>query len=312
MYPPGKPVPEGLPLSIRIATLLVCAILLLAGCTADEPAPKTNDASPSTGATAAPSSSVAGAAVGTISGQVLDDEARPVLGAQVALVDPRLVVESGPVGEFVFENVPPGDRAILVEKLGYERATRKVTVVEGETAETTIVLQPIPISVARTRDIYAEAYFELAAAVVAAGVNRNVTGADYRDLYFLVDNDVVSTVTGAMWTSGAPGTAKRFYLDMWASTQSCDSVCERLNETTGTSPIILRADNYQDHLAGKSGAQVNPYMAIDPCYTAGSTNVGDCNQDTLVQLAVGQRVKLYITVFFVEPPPDGYSPLPPA
>jgi hypothetical protein len=297
---------------MRVLVVLCVSAWLIAGCLGEAPAVKSGA---TTGAGAPPSTTAAepttGVDTGSIAGLALDDEQRPLKGVKVGILETHQEATSDDVGAFTFNELAPGSYGVFSDLLGYESASKKVDVLAGEVTKVSLILKPIPIPVARTQGFVSEVYLELAAAVVATTVHRNVTGAEYRDIYYTVENDAVSAVSGMQWQSSAPGSAKRFTIQLWAATKSCDDLCEKLNETSGVSPVIVRSDDFQTHFEGKKGTQVNPTVLMDACYTAGSTDVSACNQDTLVHFAFQQRVNIYTTVFFAEPAPAGYSPLAP-
>jgi outer membrane receptor protein involved in Fe transport len=81
-------------------------------------------------------------APGVISGTILDAATkRPVSGATVTLDGTNKRLVSGDNGAFRFPNVTPGEHTIVVRRLGYAPATRRVTVGEGATATLDIALQ---------------------------------------------------------------------------------------------------------------------------------------------------------------------------
>lgn len=84
---------------------------------------------------------------GRISGLVLDHERRPLGEAAVALRgEPlrgkALIRFSDQQGRYAFPDLPPGRYTISVEKEGFHRVTKSVTLSEGDRLEIELVLPP--------------------------------------------------------------------------------------------------------------------------------------------------------------------------
>jgi len=83
------------------------------------------------------------AAQGVIVGNVRDAKTKmPLGGVTVFLDDAKKGVKSGDDGKFRMTNVTAGAHMIRVRLLGYERASKTVTVVEGETITVDVALTP--------------------------------------------------------------------------------------------------------------------------------------------------------------------------
>ncbi len=77
----------------------------------------------------------------TVSGRVRDDAARSyLLGATVSLRELERTAASGPGGEFVLTDVPPGDYTLVVSHLGYRDASRPIAVRDGATEALDVAL----------------------------------------------------------------------------------------------------------------------------------------------------------------------------
>lgn len=114
--------------------------ILLSGCA--------GDAGPTSTQSTFPLAETARAdeATGSIAGTVLDDEARPIPRAQVALLPGKLSAETDGRGKFTFNDLQPGDVTLVVSALGYDNSQTKVSVAAGSIAEPRIVLRPLAIS----------------------------------------------------------------------------------------------------------------------------------------------------------------------
>lgn len=84
---------------------------------------------------------------GRISGLVLDHERRPLIEAAVTLRgEPlrgkALIRFSDRQGRYAFPNLPPGRYTISVEKEGFHRVMKNITLSEAERLEIDLVLPP--------------------------------------------------------------------------------------------------------------------------------------------------------------------------
>jgi TonB-dependent starch-binding outer membrane protein SusC len=68
---------------------------------------------------------------GTVSGRVVDEASRGVVGAQVVIAGTTLGAVTNQDGAYAIPQVPPGEREVRVTRLGYKGATQTVTVVAG-------------------------------------------------------------------------------------------------------------------------------------------------------------------------------------
>jgi hypothetical protein len=81
--------------------------------------------------------------LGTISGQVVDGDGRPVSGANVLLVGTASAAQSDDRGRFVIDGVRPGTYAIQGRRIGYEAArVDDLRVGAGDTIETIVEMAP--------------------------------------------------------------------------------------------------------------------------------------------------------------------------
>lgn len=82
-----------------------------------------------------------GCLTGTIKGQVLDPEDRPVVGAIVSTDPPTQSIRSTESG-FKIENVPTGQYTVKAEKPGYKDGKIRVTVQWNTVAGADIRIEP--------------------------------------------------------------------------------------------------------------------------------------------------------------------------
>jgi hypothetical protein len=285
---------------------LIALALLAAGCTD----PAATVATTSAAATGGPAESSSSAAeTGGITGTVVDDEAMPISGANVAATGgpsadlPALKTDAS--GRFAFTGLLPGSYKVFVESLGYESVAKAITVAAGASADATFALKAVAISMARSEVFIGNGYIDLAASTPAA-YSYNATDKAYQDMYFYIDPDASTAVAATTWQATAPGTAKRMGMSLWLATKSCNDVCDQIGYQAGVSPLLVRADDLADAINGKNGYQINPFTTPRSC----SPEVCTTTPEHWVQIAYEQKFTTYVAVFYVDPAPEGYSPLP--
>ena len=82
---------------------------------------------------------------GALQGAVVDDEKRPIVGANVAVLKTDLETVTDEGGAFTLNGVLPGSAHVAVQALGYASAARNVDVAAGEVAWANFTLTPIAI-----------------------------------------------------------------------------------------------------------------------------------------------------------------------
>lgn len=86
---------------------------------------------------------------GAVTGRVVDAQGNPVSGASVSLAGTEYGTLTGDDGRFRIADVPPGDYTVRVQVIGYDRATRRVTVSDGESTSVEFTLQVSAVSMDR-------------------------------------------------------------------------------------------------------------------------------------------------------------------
>jgi outer membrane receptor protein involved in Fe transport len=88
------------------------------------------------------SSETAAMAPGTIAGTVTDAASgRPITAARITLDGGAKGATTGENGSFRLANITPGEHSIVIRRLGYSPATRRITVGDGATATVNVALQ---------------------------------------------------------------------------------------------------------------------------------------------------------------------------
>jgi hypothetical protein len=293
--------------------VFVTIAVALAGC-AQAPAASTLASS-----SAAAPPPKAGASTGSLSGVVVDDEMVPVADADVGLVeDAKALTKSDATGRFVFNDLEPGTYSVAVQKIGYETGTQRVSVIVGEVRESKITIKRVVLSTARVATYIAAGFIELGwkvPAIAGSVTTPNVTSADLADVYYAMDKEAASAVSAMTWQPNVVGTAKRMFLAHYLSKKGCVDQCDFLGRVTGMSPLLRRTDNLLD-VTLKPGLEINAYFGLSSCSQpstgAPTTGADNCTAapDTLVEVAIQQKMTVYTSVFYVDPAPVGYTPLP--
>ncbi len=95
------------------------------------------------------SGSIALAQTGTIKGRVISEINRdPVEFATIQITDMDGGTSADEAGRFMIENVPAGEKRLVIRSIGYREETKRVTVNAGETTDLYITLQTSSISLA--------------------------------------------------------------------------------------------------------------------------------------------------------------------
>lgn len=255
------------------------------------------DGSKSAVSSSAPPTSAAPATVtadtGGMEGTVTNDEAVPVVGAQVALLETDNVTRTDPAGRFSFSDVPPGTYSVVVEKLGFEGTGKKVSVVAGEIARADFQLLGVVL-----KELYSETF-------TFAG-------------YIRYGQALVDIVTDSF---GVPG-CEACTFDFNATGDTEAMVFEILFTPTvanPTGPTLLGYQIWDD------GTNTN-YAGAGQYWPSRSQRVLDrdsakwpeegqsmywLNYCDLMFVCVEQRFDAYLTIVHNGEPEEGFSALPP-
>lgn len=90
-------------------------------------------------------STVAAAQSGTITGRVAATGGEPVPEARVTVVGTNLAVPTDQAGRYMIRNVPPGSATVRVNRIGFQEATRTVTVAAGQSATADFQLTAVAV-----------------------------------------------------------------------------------------------------------------------------------------------------------------------
>lgn len=219
---------------MRSATILLLALALsLAGC-----AGTSGDAvelgGPGTGSAPPPpppaSTPEADEETGSIGGTVIDEEALPLVGVEVSIVETLASTQTDSEGQFTFNQLEAGNYRLVLTRVGYIDAALSLKVTAGEVTEATITMRPVPVnidpyhvSVPNTAHIHASWVF-----LTTFGGMANATGAtsnlcDPCRFHIPVEPDVVDGLAEAWWDGGSTGINEEIFLQYYVGEDYSDA-----------------------------------------------------------------------------------------
>lgn len=231
---------------------------------------------------------------GSISGTVLDDEALPIVGADVAIIGGgEYGSKTDDGGKFTINEVPPGSVKIVAQKLGFESIGRNVDVLAGEVATVTLTLKAIEIVNAYHDTFDFNGMFVCGVSSPAAVVTpcRNVP-EEKSTFAVAVKADVKTYIDAMTWQSSAPGTSKVMRNALSVSPGSGSA------NMNGPSPNIARVDEIKT----KADSKVNHVIWIG--YT------GTSDPTSIIAISIQQKFHVLTSVFYGVEAPEDYTGLP--
>lgn len=279
---------------------------------------------------------------GGIEGVVTDEEAKPVAGAQVGVLGLALETVTDADGRFVFDNVAPGRQSVVVQKLGYESASRAVEVVAGQSVSLQFTIAQIVVHEAYHLSIPKTGYFECtwrysAVLVGASGpcgyTNVNGTTGNPLDQYVFTNSErkwnygadpgAMSVLNEMVWTAGSAATGDNLRIFFsYADRSSQHTFCQ----ADGFSPLVMKwereevdEDSDWECEIGSEGNQpsdepdtidLEEGMKLQTFVSVGVARVADTS--TGQGFAYDQRFEIWFSMFYWEPAPADFSALPDA
>lgn len=104
-----------------------------------------------------PESAPQATGTGTIQGQVLDDSTRaPLVGVNVYLRDTHIGTITNENGQYRIQKIPTGTFTLVISRIGYQQATRTVTITRNASRKVDVTLRQIPLQMGEVQ-VVAEA-----------------------------------------------------------------------------------------------------------------------------------------------------------
>lgn len=223
---------------------------------------------------------------GGIEGQVLDDEARPVVAAVVELVKTGNTTKTDAQGRYSFSNLDPGTFELRITRGGYEGEGRTVQVVAGQVAQANVILTLLAFDVPYSELQLFEGHIMVGSALV----------------------DLVTTGTGygcevcRFWFNATPG-IEMIVLEVDAEltadvpTDDNDFFFELVGETKGGRYL---ADYWQ----------IGDQRRVQGGFPDDGDAMQLSNYCSIFTVCVDQRYTLYVTNFYFQPALEHYTALP--
>lgn len=303
--------------------------MLLAGCVAAAPAAP---AGVSSGPAAASGPATFDETTGAIEGTVFDAESQPIEGAIVGVIQLGTQVSTDIAGHFSFSNLLPGAYQVAGQKLGYSAAAKQVQVVAGEIAPISLVLEKLEIKQAYHTTFNVKGYFECSWTFVittgpcfypVTGTNTSYVPVDpwtnnKRQFDYSVGPGVMTMLNEMTWSQTTAATGDQMSVFMSYQGRSGNHWYCRAEHAN---PVTLRWDRDPESRdnddAGScsigTGAQL-PDAEPQTIPIEGQTltsrgNTGPGTYTPTIGFALQQSFDLYVSAFYWEPAPDGFTGL---
>jgi hypothetical protein len=210
---------------------------------------------------------------GAVSGIVVNEAIFPVPNATVAVRDRDYQATTDADGKFVFEDMPPGLYTLTVRMDGYADGLGTVNVKSGLVTKSILQIQHLPV-----RDPY---HTTIKTSVLYNEVDALWSGVP--DQLVAFDLQPSTVVLEAVWT-GTVDTGFEDFLQYEVHPESDPEA-----EVFGAGPNPLRVQFDADFFPrGEYAIRYNVYPSI-------------------LSVSVESRGDLFLTIFYVEPAPDGWS-----
>ncbi|HLE47219.1 MAG TPA: carboxypeptidase-like regulatory domain-containing protein [Candidatus Thermoplasmatota archaeon] len=263
--------------------------------------------------------------VGSIEGQVTDDELRPVEGARIGIVKIDVFAVTDASGHYSVINLAPGTYDVFADKLGYASKGGKVAVEVGNTTSLDFVL--VPLAVAEIHFVV-DTYSTLLECMVQSTVWVSTCSWPYELVYLTAHKNGVN-----LSNYGAPSDIQQNkFRHNVILTPGAEGVVGEL-EWKATTDLAKRLrivdcreyDQIQDTCAGKHHPDFKGESPIrgewklpkelKPKEGKTTTYVSavwlDWGGATDVGVVLQQRIDLYNSIFFQGLPPEEWSILAP-
>jgi hypothetical protein len=244
-----------------------------------------------------------------IQGFVTDEAFAPIVNARVVVEELDLSLTTDDTGQFSFTGVPAGTYGIRAERIGYNPAKKSVTVGESGTANVEFTLKAIRKEVAYHKTQHFAGFWECNTHEVNCGKPLDDTGLSEQlgrqanDAYqwtLPLDRKLAGLVVEVVWTPGASPASDRFEVTIRNDVSQDETP---LKEGKGASPLLVRVEQSEIETASLAeGGSVT--IRVDLAPTQGqepSDGVG-------FGFAFEQPFDVYVTPFYLDPAPDGFSP----
>ncbi len=238
-----------------------------------------------------------------LSGWVFDPALAPVVGAHVAVPALNVSTTADEQGRYAFDGLPTDEVLVLVVQAdGFKPSSKSVTLVPETAMRLNFTLAPVPVEVAYAQKLSFNGLVGCGGVLKVNNQGSDLecgtsAAVDERAWEFPVDADVAGIVVEVVWE---PGTPAAEHLNLTVETVGFGNFDEVLAGTEGASVLRGQVNAFQSQRFYSDGGIVR--VTVDP-----GRNTADDETGTGVGFAVQQPFEAFATVFYVEPPPPGYS-----
>lgn len=255
--------------------------------------------------------------VGTIRGLVQDDELNPLANATVAVAElADTKTTTGPDGEFVLEQVPPGTYRLFVQKLGFESAAKSVSVSAGDETRLDITLDPLPVEEPHHETFQQAGKVDWGVRVETPVSSRGYAGGDQSWDYDTSDRTdaMDSMIIEDEWQgTQALAAGMRLRVEVDGESNNLDFTFCVLE---GPSPLVcyVGTDQEADNITKIIDNDHSDCPGDDTCHIQwrGFTATGNTGQAVDLGAMLDQEFTVYTTHFYRQHMPPGFSARPDA
>jgi hypothetical protein len=232
----------------------------------------------------------------------VDPAIRPLAGVTVKVLDTNASVGTDDGGYFGFDDLPTETFLVIVaSKAGFLPQSKQVTLVPDTPVRLNFTLAPEPVKAASKAVLEFEGFLGCQVATIGPTGNNSFAcnaGTEQKDRWdFSVEPDLAGAVLEVFWDKKSDAGAT---LGMRLETLELGQLNVVLGEVVGTSPlrITVPQSSAQKYYPQGGLMRLTMYAASDA--TQNEAGVGYSAQ-------VQQAVNAYASLFYIDPPPSGYT-----
>lgn len=225
-------------------------------------------------------------ATGGIEGQILDDEARPVVAAMAELVKTGNTTKTDAAGRYSFSNLGPGSYELRITRSGFESAGRTVDVVAGDVVQANLILTPLAFDVPYSDMMLFEGHIVVGSALLDLVTTGTGYGCEVCRFWFNATRGIEMIVleVDAEITVDLPTDDNDFFFEL-------------VGETKGGRYL---ADYWQ----------IGDQRRVEGGFPEEGDAMQLSNYCSIFTVCVDQRYTLYVTNFYFQPALEHYTALP--
>lgn len=235
-------------------------------------------------------------------GWVFDQALVPLDGAEIEILEVGHKVTSNAEGFYAFEGeLPANEPIILVARLeGHKPGSHQLTLQPGAPVRLNFTLEAEPVLVPETVVLDYDGFLNCQYNVELSGQQyfNDCSGGSGGDIWqFSVGPDLAGVVVEIGWT---PNTDLSKYFHAVLETSQISDQTIVLSETTAESVLRLQVGEQFAKKYYPEGGIMQLTVNVDPANAELETEAG-------ASVAVSQNFQVFASLFYVEPPPQGYT-----